>query len=118
MLAELKEIIFNDSIFSKTDFVEGKIRVGGEAMIGPKGEAGAEIFSFSVVSTCWFAKEKDKLPILARGLIVVDYFDGEQIRAYLVKIISGVSGSTWEEMGASLNRFLVWEFDDYYSIEK
>ena len=81
-----------------------------EVEIGPSGESGAEIFSFSVVTP---SKLIGGGPVWGRGLLVLDEFSWAGVDVALSKLLRHCEGATWSEVSSQLNKELHWEFENY-----
>ena len=82
-----------------------------QASIGPKGEAGAEVFSFSAVTPIFLARTP--LPRWGHGLLLVHAFSWLELDRSLERLLSHAHRSTWPEVAAVLSQQLGWEFENY-----
>ena len=82
-----------------------------QAIIGPQGEAGEEIFGFIVITPKQIAKSR--MPHWGRGFLVVSEFSWSIVNDALRALLEKVTAESWHEVGTALNRELLWEFDDY-----
>ncbi|WP_218713285.1 Imm8 family immunity protein [Arthrobacter sp. BF1] len=83
-------------------------------LAGPRGEPGEESFDITVCSTAWI----DEL-IARDGLwngrhhLIVDGFNWQRIRSYIVGHVNACQGPTWSEVAEQLSRLGYWEFENY-----
>src|SRR5258706_4412941 len=82
-----------------------------EASIGPKGEAGEETFTFSVVTPKFLAREAS--PQWGRGLLIVNEFSWVSAERALQRLLAHARRNSWAESAAILNHELHWEFENY-----
>jgi len=83
-----------------------------EAEIGVRGEKGADIFSFTVVTPSALGEANSRW---GRGLLIVPRFTWQGVQAALDKLLAHCHGETWDEVSANLNKELHWEFENYQS---
>jgi len=83
-----------------------------QALIGLEGEAGADTFSFVVVTPKWLARRvtADR-PLLGRAHLIVEHYDYEQIRNEIVQCCRRAAGPGWPSVAAILSRFARWEYE-------
>jgi hypothetical protein len=86
-----------------------------QAMIGPRDGDGEESFGFMVVTPRHLARESG--PVWGRGHLFLAAFSWEAIEVAVNDLIAKAAGQTWAEVGAILNRDLLWEFSDYREAE-
>lgn len=79
--------------------------------IGPKGDEGADIFSFCVVTPQYLLKEG--VSRWGKGLLIVGSFTWQEPESRLTKLLLHCSGQTWGEVAKKLNLVLGWEFENY-----
>ena len=82
-----------------------------EADIGIKGQAGAETFGFTAITTQAIANEQERR--WGRGYLILPWFDWVDIRQALDRLLAQCSGSSWEVIASKLSKELMWEFDNY-----
>ncbi len=82
-----------------------------EAEIGIKGEPGADIFSFVVVTPSALATLE--LPLWGRGYLVVKRFSWQIVTELIEKLLLHTWGHSSEEISTRLAKELFWEFDGY-----
>ena len=82
-----------------------------QAMVGPADGPGEESFDFSVVTPSYLQSQLG--PRWGRGLLIVESFDWEVVRAAVEERLSSAARDTWDEVGLELNKELCWEFDNY-----
>jgi len=114
MIAEVKSIdlIDHENWAYWPDDIED-FCVASEAMIGPLGEDGAEIFSFEVCTPKWFAKNRLGSAAFARNIVFVSEYDEQAVKDLVYEIARKADGSSWNEVANKLSRYLRWEFEDY-----
>ncbi|MGL3609080.1 Imm8 family immunity protein [Rhizobium sp. G187] len=114
MIAEVKsiELIDYENWIYWPDDIE-KFCVAAEAMIGPVGEEGADIFSFEICTPKWFEEERNEKAAFARAVVFLRTYDELAAKTIIRKLVDTTSGDTWIEIAQKLNRYLRWEFEDY-----
>nr|WP_248305848.1 immunity 8 family protein [Devosia sp. MC1541] len=89
--------------------------VAAEAMIGPDGEDGADIFSFEVCTPKWFYKNRLNSAAFARHVVFVSAYDEKAVQNLVVDTVANITGGTWSEIAEKLSRHFRWEYEDYRS---
>lgn len=91
-----------------------------QADIGPAEENGAEIFDFTVCTPSGLGDRlaKDARPFWARGILMVERFDWDDVEKALNQFVHSVSGEDWRHVASKLNRFTLWEFEDYLDFDR
>ena len=81
-----------------------------EVDIGPHDEPGAIFFTL-----LWLRQPRWRmeLPLWGRGYLIVKRFSWQIVEEHIKKLLLGAHGYSWSEIGANLNKELLWEFDDY-----
>jgi len=87
--------------------------IGGDAVIGISGQEGGDIFSFTVCSPKWFAKQNNDKPVFVRHYIFMNEYNDFALKALIKELVVKTSGNSWEEIALQLSRYLFWEFEDY-----
>lgn len=87
--------------------------VAAEAMIGPREEESADIFSFEVCTPKWFSKNRLESATFARHIVFVSEYDEQAVKSLIADIVAKTTGNTWVEVAGKLSRYLLWEFEDY-----
>ena len=87
-----------------------------ELTIGPKGQAGEEIFSFEVVTPEYLRHEE--INQCGRGLLITNEFSWSVVKHSAERLLAHASRKTWNEVAAELNKELHWEFENYRPYEK
>ena len=82
-----------------------------QALIGPDNGPGEESFDFCVVTPTHLAEGNG--PQWGRGLLIVKSFDWSVVREMIEKRLLSAARDTWQNVGAELNKELLWEFDNY-----
>lgn len=90
--------------------------VAAEALIGPEGMEGLEIFSFEICSPQWFAKYRGRGATFIRHMLFVNEYDEEAIKNAVAELVTQFSAETWVELANRLARYMLWEFEDYQSV--
>ena len=83
-----------------------------EISIGEVGSDGCDIFQVSIVTPKGINLNKDFL-ISDRATIVIKSFDWEQIVSTLENVVKRCACSNWVDSVAKLQRFFLWEYEDY-----
>lgn len=83
-------------------------------MIGPAGQDGEEAIDIQVCTPLWLERTfaPDGL-VSGWQMLIVFRYDYSMIERYVGKVVSSVSGRTWNEIGQKLTRLGRWEFEDY-----
>ena len=89
--------------------------VGMQTDIGPVGEKGADTFEFEVCTPRGLARRFDAegRPFWSRGTLLVPSFSWEAVEAAVDQRVRAVEAQDWRELAEKLNRFMIWEFEDY-----
>jgi hypothetical protein len=87
--------------------------VGGDAVIGITGQEGGDIFSFTVCSPKWFAKQNSEKAVFVRHFIFMNEYDDFALKGLIQELVRNTSGNSWDEIALQLSRYLFWEFEDY-----
>ena len=111
MKAELKGLVSPDLTKPHTPDDPGNCAVLMEAELGPKGQEGAEIFTFVVVTPKWL--EANVECRWGRGYLLVPEFSWHELERMLGRLVSATSGESWDEIANSLSKFMDWEFERY-----
>ena len=111
VIPELRKIVSADIDYGQVPEDVDDCAVACQADIGPRGEKGQEIFSFTVVTPKILARQTGY--IWGRGYLIVESFSWETVDRALSKLLTHCNGTTWREVAAKLNEELHWEFDTY-----
>ena len=85
-----------------------------EAMIGLKGEPGAEEFSFTVCSPLWLCPDLERHDVISgRHLLFMKEYNYDALLRYIHKCLAQATGRNWNEVALKLSRWSYWEFEDY-----
>ena len=84
-----------------------------QAVVGPKGEVGSEVFEFTVATPASVANMD--LPRWGHGLFLVSEFSWRQVDRALERLLAQSQRETWLEVTVALRRCLHWEFESYQS---
>jgi hypothetical protein len=114
LYAELKDILVVD--YGALDAIVPEVEafaISVQLQVGVKGRnpPAGDFFELKIVSPNWLAEQE--LPLFGANMLVVDGFNLERIRAYLAKIVGGISGRTPLEVMAKVSRFASWEGQDF-----
>lgn len=87
--------------------------IGMDVIVGIQGGEGGDIFGFEVCSPKWFQKNRAQDPAFSRHVLFINEYDELAIKTAVERLVSEVSGETWNEIANRLSRFMFWEFEDY-----
>lgn len=118
MHAELKGLDSADApahdIAAYTPADAGHFGLNVTASIGPAGEEGAELFSFTVCSASWLkAQSLQKGFVFQRHTLLLERWDPDLVQRSLSDLCLRTEGESWHEVAVKLSRFGRWEFEDY-----
>ena len=82
-----------------------------EASIGPKGQDGAEVFSFVAITPRALARDQGSR--WGRGYLILNHVSWAGVEAAVRNLISHCSGDNWAQVAEKLNRETHWEFEAY-----
>lgn len=82
-----------------------------EVEIGPKGEEGADIFSFEAVTPKYLMRKAETR--WGRGYLIVDRFSWSTVESSVKKLLSHCSRQSWVEVATEIGKELNWEFENY-----
>jgi hypothetical protein len=82
--------------------------------IGGASSAGADNFDLVVCTPRWLSRFSD-LGQWGRGMLVVNRYDIDLIRARVTSCIDDCVGDDWPSIASQLSRFFLWEFEGYVS---
>ena len=78
-----------------------------EATIGPKGQAGAAVFSFVAITPRALARDQGAR--WGRGYLILNHVSWANIEAAVRDLLSRCPGDTWAQVAERLNREMHWE---------
>lgn len=81
-----------------------------QAMIGPEGAAGEEAFNFVVTGP---SEPGSKAYRWEKSRLVVGQCDYDLLTSAVRGLCDEAEGETWQDVAASLSRYLDWEFEGY-----
>jgi Immunity protein 8 len=86
-----------------------------EMAIGPVGEKAADIFAVMIATPEALLARKRSRPLVIsdRALVVVKSFRWKEIEKKLRSIVELCSGSSWNESVLRLQRYFLWEYEDF-----
>ena len=62
----------------------------------------------------WLAQEIKKVGVInGRHHLIVNEYDIDKIRSFLVEYAHKCAGNTWQDVAIKLSRMGHWEFEDY-----
>ena len=82
-----------------------------EASIGPKGQEGADIFSFVAITPRALARDQGAR--WGRGYLILNHVSWAGVEAAVQSLVSHCSGDNWAQVAERLNREMHWEFEAY-----
>ena len=82
-----------------------------EAEIGPQGESGGDVFSFTFITPP--ALMRDSVARWGRGYFIATRFSWETAERAISKLLLHSHRSTWSEVAAELGKEMRWEFEGY-----
>lgn len=105
----LKGIYVSNEPMSETNFYVSAI-----IDIGLKGEEGADQFFANIASPEGLLDRwKNDRNIVLRGLILLQKYDLKEAERLVNDVLTSCKRDTWKKTALALNRFFVWDFDDY-----
>lgn len=109
---EIKSLDFVDALPSSADESAMLAMTIG---IGERGKEGRDNFQIVVCTPAWIAeKAKESNGLWPRGMLVVPTIEPEHVRAAVQALVSQFRQSkSWVQFAERLNRYLLWEFEDY-----
>lgn len=117
MKAQLKQILETQNFGDLKDYQPDNpnyFSVGISMLIGELGQDWAEIFYAQICSFDWFYDLKGQQKTFhTRDMIVVEHYDYQSIKNHLNRIISMYDEENWQSLANQLNKYFIWEFDDY-----
>lgn len=111
-----------EAIVKQIDYVDelptagnGPFMLAMNASIGPRDSNAADNFQFIICNGAWLSQTaRLQGAFWPRSYLIVETFDESYIRQILQILVSQFSRSaTWGQFGERLNRYLLWEFEDY-----
>ena len=83
--------------------------------IGEKNKDGADLLQLTVCDPDWIELQlSQQTEFWPRGTLVVQSLDINLVRHAIAELIKRhQSANTWDEFAERLNRYLLWEFEDY-----
>jgi len=108
---EIKSILCHDLEYGKEPPDSEDCSVFIEVSIGPKGQEGADIFSFEVVTPRFLMKKTETH--WGRGYLIVDSFSWSGVEKAVQKLLSHCLRQTWQETAMEIAKDLHWEFENY-----
>ena len=110
--AEVKRIDWCDEYSESADEPAMLAMTAG---IGEKGNDAADNFQIVVCNPAWVAERiSERSCIWPRGMLIVEKIDPEHIRKSLQMLADSFQGSIdWTVFTERMNRYLLWEFEDY-----
>lgn len=104
----------------------------GMAFIGPKDSDTSDVFDIAVCTPLWLHNQMMQAPpppdhrrhplgwywfenghiLLGRGVFLVSRWNRQEVFSAINQIVEPVSGSSWDDVGRKLDKFLMWEHAD------
>jgi hypothetical protein len=86
-----------------------------QLLFGPEEEASEESFAVVICTPRWLEGEIEANGgvLMGRHYLLVNRFDSERIKKFLVNYAAGCTGDSWDEIAKKLGRLGLWEFEDY-----
>ena len=117
MKAQLKQIIeienFDDLKHYQPDNPD-YFTIDISMIIGEMAQDFGEIFYAQVCSFDWLSSLKGQQKTFhKRDLIVIERYDYQTIIDHINRIIAMYDEPSWDILANQLNKYFVWEFDDY-----
>jgi hypothetical protein len=109
LIPEVKTLVSWDLHSDKLPDDVEECKVFCEAAIGIKGEIGADIFSFKVVTPKFLWHQQGQK--WGKGLLIVETFSWEAVKTALDKLLSYCTGTDWIEISDKLTKHLDWEYE-------
>jgi Immunity protein 8 len=83
--------------------------------IGPSNQDGGDDFSLAVCTPTWIEHHvsSEGRAEWGRHLLIVNRFDGRQLKATIERKITSCGRSDWPATAEVLSRHFAWEFEDY-----
>ena len=82
-----------------------------EVEIGEKNKEGADIFSFTVITSKYMIN--NPITSWGRGYLLLECFAWAEVESMLNKLLSFVQEETWNSVAQNLCKELHWEYDNY-----
>jgi len=82
-----------------------------EASIGPRGQTGAESFSFVAITPRALARDQGSR--WGRGYLILNHVSWPEVEAAVRNLLSRCSGDNWLQLVETLNREMHGEFEAY-----
>lgn len=111
---EIKSIISHDLEYGSGPQDSEDCSIFIEVEIGPKGQEGADIFSFEVVTPKFLMRKADTH--WGRGYLIVASFSWSVVENAVQKLLSHCARQTWQEVAMEIGKELHWEFENYQAI--
>jgi len=85
-----------------------------EALIGPEGEKGADLFQIMVCTPDWIkANYSDRKAVWGRHMLIVLDYDLLEIKSTISRYVESCTADDWYGLALKLSRIGGWEFEDY-----
>ena len=108
---EIKRMISHDLEYGELPPDAEDCTVFIEVEIGPKGEEGADIFSFEAVTPKYLMRKPETR--WGRGYLIVDRFSWTTVESSVKELLSHCSRQSWVEVATEIGKELHWEFENY-----
>ncbi len=86
-----------------------------EIEIGEKDEVGGNLFQIEVGTPEGVRKCRESISGIFsdRNLLLVDQYSWRVVKQRLIEIVNHCAASNWEETVTRLQRYFLWEYEDY-----
>lgn len=84
-----------------------------EMEIGEVDDERRDMFYVKVATPEGLRANATNAVIADRGVLVVSAYSLPELREHLSKLLLRCEGSTWSDVAAKLQRYFVWEYEDY-----
>jgi hypothetical protein len=115
--AELKSIDSADAPAGLESFTPNDPSCFGLAVaahVGPAGEAGDELFYFTVCTAAWLQRNPPLKDFeFLKGYLLVSRWHYELVERAITDLCRHTEGVDWTEVAEKLARYGNWEFEDY-----
>lgn len=117
MKAEIKEILETENFGYLKDYYPenpNDFYINISMKIGIFGQEGLDYFYTNICSFDYLSKLKGQQKTFhQRDLIIMEKYDYQTIVAHLNRIVAMYDENDWHTLANQLNKYFLWEFDDY-----
>jgi len=108
---EIKSIRCDDLAYGEQPSDSEDCSVSIVVEIGLKGQQGADLFYFDVVTPKYLMRTTETR--WGRGCLIMDTFSWSVVEMSVQKLLSHCTQQTWQEVATELGKELYWEFENY-----